>query len=295
MTIKDAKNTGSTSRAGAGSRDLDIEMTVEAAVEDVWKALTDAEELTRWFPTEARVTPGRGGTIHMGWKDFVAGDQKILEWDPPRHLRTTWFEPPADGHLQTIPVMKEDPEAARKVAVDYFIEAQGGTTRLRLVHSGFSTNPIWDEEYDATRRGWRHELASLRHYLERHRGHDRILAWARRPVEGGAVEKFHRVMSPRGLAKAGSIEGCRPGEHYDITTRSGDRFEGRVLVNDPPDFAGTVSNRGDSLLRVMVEGCGGRQECHLWLCAWAISEGEVKAVEGRFRSLLADLFPEEGA
>lgn len=33
----------------------------------VWRALTEAEELTRWFPLQARVTPGEGGEIWMSW------------------------------------------------------------------------------------------------------------------------------------------------------------------------------------------------------------------------------------
>jgi hypothetical protein len=37
------------------------------------------------------------------------------------------------------------------VYVDYFIESRGGTTVLRLVHSGFGRGANWDAEYDATR------------------------------------------------------------------------------------------------------------------------------------------------
>ncbi|HET6639495.1 MAG TPA: SRPBCC domain-containing protein, partial [Gemmatimonadota bacterium] len=34
------------------------EIAIDAPVEVVWKALTDARELERWFPLEARVKPG---------------------------------------------------------------------------------------------------------------------------------------------------------------------------------------------------------------------------------------------
>lgn len=43
-------------------RRIEKEIEINAPLEDVWKALTDANELARWFPLEARVTPGPGGT-----------------------------------------------------------------------------------------------------------------------------------------------------------------------------------------------------------------------------------------
>jgi uncharacterized protein YndB with AHSA1/START domain len=47
----------------AGTRTQEHEVVVDAPIESVWKAITDAEELTRWFVEEATVEPGVGGTI----------------------------------------------------------------------------------------------------------------------------------------------------------------------------------------------------------------------------------------
>jgi len=41
-----------------------------SSAESVWKALTNAEELKRWFPLEARAEPGKGGKIRL----FAAGN-----------------------------------------------------------------------------------------------------------------------------------------------------------------------------------------------------------------------------
>ncbi len=38
---------------------LEKEAVIDAPIEDVWKALTDPTELTRWFPLEARLLPFR--------------------------------------------------------------------------------------------------------------------------------------------------------------------------------------------------------------------------------------------
>ena len=49
--------------AGKGTRTQQHEIVIDAPLEAVWKAITDAEELTRWFVEEAKVVPGVGGTI----------------------------------------------------------------------------------------------------------------------------------------------------------------------------------------------------------------------------------------
>ena len=48
-------------------RRLEKEIEIAVPIEEVWKALTDANELARWFPLEARVTPGLGGNIFVSW------------------------------------------------------------------------------------------------------------------------------------------------------------------------------------------------------------------------------------
>jgi len=259
------------------TRTHNFELAINASPEDVWKALTDGIELARWFPNKASVTPGVGGTIRLEWTDFISGEEKILAWDPPRHLKTSW--PSAQG------------EDAPQLAVDYFIESKGGKTVLRLVHSGFTTSPEWDQEYDSTKRGWRHELRGLRHYLENHRGRDRRTSWVRAKADGDPKEIFRKLMSTQGILKEGSLAGLGEGDRYSMTLTTGDRFEGKVIVNDALDFAGTVENMGNSILRIMVEACTGTQEAHLWFSAWALPEAEIRKLETHFREALDKLYP----
>lgn len=53
-------------------RTFSMSLDVSATPEDVWRALTDAGELVRWFPLQARVTPGKGGTVFWGWDEHWA-------------------------------------------------------------------------------------------------------------------------------------------------------------------------------------------------------------------------------
>ena len=51
--------------ADKGTRTQQHEIVIDAPIEAVWKAISDAEELTRWFVEEASVEPAVGGTIQF--------------------------------------------------------------------------------------------------------------------------------------------------------------------------------------------------------------------------------------
>jgi len=68
-------------------RRIERTLSIGAPVDAVWKALTDATELMRWFPLRATVSPGAGGLIHMEWDETYNADSTIEAWEPGRHLR----------------------------------------------------------------------------------------------------------------------------------------------------------------------------------------------------------------
>jgi uncharacterized protein YndB with AHSA1/START domain len=154
------------------NRSFEKTITIDAPVEAVWKALTDAERITRWFAPEARVTPGAGGSIWMSWGPGFEGDAKITIWDEHRHLRTE--------------------DAKKPMAVDYVLEAQGGgSTTLRLVQSFGEGN--WDDEFEGTNLGWTIFLDTLKAFLERRSDAGCRQAIVMCPVSGTLDEAFGRV------------------------------------------------------------------------------------------------------
>ena len=60
---------------------------INATPDEVWRALTDAGELVRWFPLQARVTPGAGGKMFWGWDNHWAWESDIDVWEPGKRLR----------------------------------------------------------------------------------------------------------------------------------------------------------------------------------------------------------------
>jgi uncharacterized protein YndB with AHSA1/START domain len=236
------------------------EVRIEAPPEVVWKALTDAAELERWFPLEARVEPGEGGKIWMSWKNEFAAESAILAWDPPRHLRTGW-----GFHGEGPPQV-----------TDYRLDGEGGSTVLRVVTSGFPTEASWDAWVEGTVDGWLFELASLRLYLEEHRGEPRRTIYLRRRVPLSYAEAWARLVSPEGF-------GARP--------LGGEPFHER------PDrqYAAVVPELGGALFRMSLEPCmpdPGARDVTLWLSGWGDAGAAFDAIEREWAATLERLYPE---
>lgn len=250
-------------------RTLERALSIDAPIEAVWAALTDAQELMNWFPPEAKVTPGAGGKMWMAWGDFWSGECDIEVWEPPHHLRTSF-----------------DAGVAR-TAVDYYLERDGNATTLRLVHSGFGAGDDWGTAYDGIRKGWRAELCSLRTYLERHRGRTRAVAGARAEFTGSDQDAWSALAEALGLPTD-----IAPGDRLDITV-AGDRVVGRVVLSEAPgqlcavvDISGGFTSK-DAYFRIELDRCAAGPNALLWLGAYDIRSDEAKANERRWTEWLA--------
>jgi len=266
-------------------RTVETTVVIEASVEDVWKALTEAADLVRWFPLEAQVTPGVGGSFRLSWRGNWEWNMRTVVWEPGRHVRFVQEQtPPYDVEGKPLSGDKAPPV---ELTLDFFLTGEGGGTRLRVVHSGFGQGAAWDHELEGVGRGWNLELAGLRHYLRRHKGKDRLMAWARASTKLDLQQAWSRVTGPEGLAREGRLEGLREGERYRIRSAQDDVFEGRVVQCNPPwDFSGTVSRLDDSLLRVAADRFTGRTSLNIWLSYWGPEPSQVEAMERRWQGML---------
>lgn len=257
--------TGSGSVGGSGDtpvregRDARGEIVIEAPVERVWQALTEAEELEAWFPLDARVEPGLGGRIQMSWGHEYDEGLRIEVWDPPRHLRTTWGW-----------------GGERPQITDYHLQGTDGSTTLRVVTSGFPEGTEWDDIVEGTRLGWFFELQQLKHYLERHAGKRRHAVFLRRRVPLERGEAWARLNGPGGVFMA--------------------EIQGAVLDHSPPwQFAAVLDDPQGGLLRVTVDPTHtdpDRRDVSVWLAAWGADQGALNASAERWRRVLDTLFPD---
>ena len=257
---------------------LKKEVEITASPAAVWKALTDPEELARWFPLSAQVTPGAGGSMFLSWGPGCEGESRIEAWEPQKLLRL--IEQAGGGATD-----------AQPVTIEWKLEQQGGKTIVRLVQSGFATGAAWEDEYFAsTEYGWGFMLINLRHYLERHAGTPRRVAWPRQKVAVSREEAYRLLAAPGGLFSEGT-GGLAAGAEYMLESATGENFEGRVeFVKPPRGFCLSVRHLNDALLWLSIEGAPGEHEVQLWLSAYGVPQEKVdeftKQWAGVFRRIL---------
>jgi uncharacterized protein YndB with AHSA1/START domain len=249
---------------------LKRETEIAASPAAVWKALTDAEELERWFPLAARVTPGAGGSVFLSWGPGCEGEARIEAWEPLKLLR-----------------LIEQAPGGQPVTIEWKLEQRGGKTLLRLVQSGFSSGAAWEDEYFAsTEYGWGFMLTNLRHYLERHAGTPRRVAWPRQKVVVSREEAYRRLTAPGGLFREGA-GGLAAGAEYMLEAATGENFEGHVeFVKMPRGFCLSVRQLNDALFWLSIEGAPGEHEAQVWLSAYGLSQAKVESFEKEWAGVL---------
>ena len=111
--------------------------TYPHAVERVWRAVTDPDELVRWFPARATIDQRVGGAVRFAFAEEVKDEMRVddgsgtvLVCEPPHRLGYTWesgdardelyfeLESLPDGHcrLTFISVFAQRDAAARDSA-----------------------------------------------------------------------------------------------------------------------------------------------------------------------------------
>jgi uncharacterized protein YndB with AHSA1/START domain len=247
------------------TRAFSMELDIDASPEDVWKALTEKGELVRWFPLNAEVTPGAGGSMRWSWEESWTWDLRIDGWEPGRRLRLVQDDTPvfdAEGRR-----LDKQRSPGGVIALEFTLEARGGQTRLRLVHSGFGAAADWDDEYDSISVGWQSELRSLKHYLERHRGRDRQVAVVRTSTADSPSAAWRRLTGGEGFALKPAVP--REGEPFEMALPGGPRYTGRVVLFIPDRaFFGVVPGLGDAQLTLHTHLAEGRTGIQAWLGCW---------------------------
>jgi uncharacterized protein YndB with AHSA1/START domain len=256
---------------------------VTAPAEAVWKAITVGEELTRWFCKEASCEAGVGGQHHVDWGGGAKATGIITVWEPGVHLRTESVRPERGGSVSPEPY-----------ALDWYLEHQGGVTRVRMVASGFGEGPEWDHEYDGTFHGWDLFHNTMKHYLEHHRGQavGNVVIYAVLALD--PAEAWTLLMSPEGLVKEGSLDDLTIGAPFRFVTSQGDVLEGAVRNYVPgKTFAAMVESLDKAILNIEMSSVPGYGRfLYLSLVTWGLPKAEIDGLEARFKTIIYGLFPQ---
>jgi uncharacterized protein YndB with AHSA1/START domain len=133
-----------------------VERTYEAPIERVWDALTNKNQMRKWYFNVSDFKPEPGFKF-----EFTGGDEnvqyrhlcEVIEADKPNKLSYTW--------------QYENIEGVSLVSIELFAEREN-STRIKLTHSGldFKTD---DKNFQPSsfNAGWNHILGiSLRKFVE---------------------------------------------------------------------------------------------------------------------------------
>jgi len=132
---------------------------IDAPTERVWQAVTEPEQLNRWYATfyhwdipALRV----GETVKFFNKDNPSDVQvaTIHVVDPPREFTLRWEPNP------------QYPEVT--LVTSFLLQAENGGTRATILESGYENMPIAERQawLDATGEGYTMSMENLKAHLE---------------------------------------------------------------------------------------------------------------------------------
>jgi len=232
-----------------------IERTFTAPVARVWKALTDVEEMRRWYFDLEEFKPEVGFEFeftveHEGMKYHHLC--RVTEVIPQKKLSYTWRY---KGH-----------EGDSLVTFELF--AEGEKTRLKLTHEGLETFPKLPAfARENFKQGWTSIASELQQFLEKDAGEKEFVisrafdaprdkvwkAWTDR-------EQLMQWFGPKGFTMTTAKLDFRPGGtfHYCLRSSDGKEMWGKfvyreivaperiVLVNSFSDEKGNLTRHPSS-------------------------------------------------
>lgn len=130
--------------------------------ERVWAAITQPEQLAKWFVSAVEIEELRvGGPIRFLFEQLGNPVGIIVALEPLHRFAFRWPAALAGADLSR-PVME-----TFNTMVEFILEDVAEGTRLTFVHSGFASLPAdqAEDDYKRNLRGWPQVLPVLEKYL----------------------------------------------------------------------------------------------------------------------------------
>jgi uncharacterized protein YndB with AHSA1/START domain len=241
-----------------------VEQDVEATPEQAWEAISTGVGMDGWWMGSSTVEPRLGGAVRTILPGFTM-ESTITTWDLPHRFVNTSPQAP-DGRL---------------MAFDFTIEARaGGTTHVRLVHSGFLPDEIWADEFDALKKGDPAYVFKLAEYLRYFRGRQAVPV----SVYGPQVDADHAWRTFHAILGVG--QGVEVGAPVRFTPTGLPEIDG-VIDYRSSDLLGVRT--ADAMYRFFV-GMGIAYVGH-----HIFTDVDPAATQAAWEAWLSGLFAEVGA
>jgi uncharacterized protein YndB with AHSA1/START domain len=225
------------------ARTLEMQVDVDAPLEEAWKALTEAQGIANWFAPIVKVDrPGLGGKVTVAWSEEMASTATVDAWEQDKQVR--WIN---EGFMGPGTV----------VAMEWNLEAVGGKTRVRLVQSGFGESEGWDSFFEGTEVGWTYFLYHLRLYLEKHLGKVRHLISERIACQEARDVAWKQIAAATTGVALGSVDAIKPGDVVEVKLADANTVRAIVEVAIPGHaLVLRFAELQDAVLFVELEGGG---------------------------------------
>lgn len=135
---------------------IERELILPVSPARVWNALTQPDQLSAWFGTQATIDLRPGGEVVFTWDSStgqVGTIRGVVEAvEPPHRFAFRW---------------QLSPDTVQMTQVEFTLEPHPEGTRLRLVESGFASLPpdLRGGCHASNTDGWQRELGELAQYL----------------------------------------------------------------------------------------------------------------------------------
>ena len=93
------------------------EVVLDSPPEEVWEALTDAEQLGEWFANEVELDPRPGGRGVFRWGDGSVRRAAVDVVEHGRRFGFRWHEEDADGAATRVEITLEETAAGTRLTV----------------------------------------------------------------------------------------------------------------------------------------------------------------------------------
>jgi uncharacterized protein YndB with AHSA1/START domain len=118
----------------------------------VFAALTEPDQIVRWFLARAELPLEKGATYRFEWAGGYSHTGHVLDVVRDRRLKLEW--PNAAGSHRFL------------TQVTFTLRRAGVGTFLTVDHRGFPRTPTGIAQYGGTQSGWAYYLLNLRSVLE---------------------------------------------------------------------------------------------------------------------------------
>lgn len=122
---------------------------------EVWRALTDNQQLARWCSPDADIRARPGGSFRASVDRVTEFEAHIDVFEPGRRLRLLYLPVP------------DLPRSDSVMVDDFILDRVPGGTIVRLLGSGVPATPEWDTQYWRLRTSWQQAMTRLKVFVEK--------------------------------------------------------------------------------------------------------------------------------